>query len=220
MAKYFFTLAFMACLALGAAAQDENEGWGTLTLEWNPMAFHDTRHHDHYYDYDRNQEANGFSIGYTRAFSLTEKVPLFLEPGVLGQFTYFKETYRDDYYYDYESYDKYMMASLKVPVNVLYKITFPNSTIALMPFAGLTVRCNLWAEDKWKDGKESGSIDLFSKKKMDDYAWKRVQVGWQIGAKARFGEKFIVGGSFGTDFNEIYKKCRIYSGTVMVGLIL
>ena len=30
MAKYFFTLAFMACLALGAAAQDENEAKAKL----------------------------------------------------------------------------------------------------------------------------------------------------------------------------------------------
>jgi len=222
MAKYFFTLALMACLALGAAAQDENEGWGTLTLEWNPMTHHYTgkKSHDYYYyDYDYDNNMNGFSIGYTHAFPLSHSVPLFLEPGLLAQFTYHSKSYDDYYYSDYS--DKYMMASLKAPVNVLYKFTFPNSSIALMPFAGLTVRGNLWGENKWEEGKESGSVNLFDKKKMGkDDVWKRVQVGWQIGVKARFGQKFIVGGSYGTDFNEICRKYKFRTGTLMVGLIL
>lgn len=226
MAKYFLTLALMACLALGAAAQDENEGWGTLTLEWNPMTYHYTgkiAHNDYYYyddDYDYNM--NGFSIGYTRAFPLTQSVPLFLEPGLLAQFTYWSDTESGN---SWEETKKIMVASLKAPVNLLYKFTFPNSSIALMPFAGITVRGNLWGEYKedWVEDHESGSssVNIFDKKKMGkDDVFKRVQVGWQIGVKARFGEKFIVGGSYGTDFNEISKKYKMHTGTLMVGLVL
>lgn len=233
MIKKFFSLVIMASLALGAAAQfsnsgngggsvaSDNEGWSTVYLEWNPITIHYTGKTSDYDDYD-DPTLTGFSLGYSHAFSLTSSTPLFVEVGGAAQFAFHKET--SDY--DDDSSETTMLASIKVPVNLLYKFELNNSSIALMPFLGLTVRGNVWGQSKYEyedyDGKNhSETADLFNKKDMGkDGVWKRVQVGWQIGLKARFGEKFIVGGSYGTDFNDIAKKYKARTGTISVGLII
>ena len=188
----------------------------TLFLEWNPSVLK-SKYDGHSY----SESFNGLSLGYSRAFQITESTPLFVEPGIAAQYSFWKEDgvdFEDDYYY-YEVEDtKLQVMSLKVPVNVIYRFDLQNSSIALMPFAGITLRGNLWGQAK--AGKEKA--DIFSKDDMGskDATAKRFQVGWQVGFKAKFGPKFIVGGSYGTDFNDFMYKTKIQTATVMVGLIL
>ena len=61
--------------------------------------------------------------------------------------------------------------------------------------------------------------DLFSKKDMGSSSatWKRFQIGWQIGVKARLSRQFQLGVSYGSDFNEIAKKTKIATTSVNIG---
>ena len=216
MKKVFFLIA-TAIISLSASAQfansgnsssatADNEGWCTIYAEWNPMTFYYTGKGD--YD-DRN--FNAFSLGYNRAFSLSASTPIFIETGLALQYSFYKNDEGDETY-------KNSMLSAKIPVNFMYKWSIPNSSVELIPHLGLTMRANVWGQGKkeWRD--KSEDWDIFSKKDMGkDGVWKRVQIGWQIGLKARFAQKFIIGGSYGTDFNEISKKCKFRTGTIMLG---
>ena len=113
---------------------------------------------------------------------------------------------------------------MKVPLNFVYRYNIPNSNIALCPFAGVTLRFNLFGKEKldWDiEDEEPEELDLFDKDDMgsQDATWKRFQIGWQIGAKALFNNKVTLGVSYGSDFSEIVKKTKVNTTTVSLGFI-
>ena len=228
--KVFATAAMLA-VGMSASAQFsgggssssstvDTNGWSSLWVEWNPSSFkYDVKNAD-------NQSFTGLSVGYSQAFNVLPSKPLFVEAGLGLQYSFYKEDLGDgyDYYYDdYDAEQKFSMFSFKIPVNLLYKFDIPNSTVSLMPHAGINLRYNLSAkmkytyEDYYDD--ESAEVDLFDKKDMgsDKATWNRFQLGWQIGVKARFGQSFLVGVSYGSDFSEIAKKTKISTTTISLG---
>lgn len=232
----FFAVAAMMAIATSASAQfsttqssststSDTDGWSAFSVEWNPCTLkYDIKNVD-------DQSATGFSVVYSQAFSIAPSTPLFLEAGLGVQYTtYSPDDDDDDYYYSRKnaSYDDYYygdddddddpqftMFSMKVPLNLLYKFDLPNGTVSLMPFVGAVARYNLTA--KMSVGKHD--IDYFDKKDMggEKYTWKRFQLGWQLGIKARFGENFIAGVSYGNDFSEICKKGKVSTTTLSIG---
>lgn len=230
-----FMAAAMLAVCTGASAQFTNtastksaspanaDGWSTFWLEYNPSKFkYDVKNAD-------DQSFTGLSVGYSQAFNVLPGKPLFLEAGLGLQYSFYSESgdSDDDYYYDYDSDTevKFSMFSVKVPVNLLYKFDIPNSSVALMPYAGINLRYNLSAKVKatYDDGyyEESEEADLFDKKDMgsDKATWNRFQLGWNIGVKARFGSSFLVGLAYGNDFSEIAKKTKIGTTTISVGYV-
>lgn len=202
----------MNAQSVGGGRDDDREvskGWNTIYAEWNPTTLTFKGDVD-------NVSLNGFSLGYSRAISLTSSVPIYLETGLAAQFTLKGKT--DDPYY----FGSIHMISFKVPVNFLYTWNIPNTNVHLIPFLGLNLRGNVWGQYKEEElinwELEDIEYDLFDKHQMgESFVFKRFQVGWQIGLKARFNDRFIVGGSFGTDFTEIAKKNKFRNGTIMLG---
>ncbi len=187
--SFFFTIAFISCFFSYASAQfsnsgnsslaiDDNKDWNTVFVEWNPSKLF-------MYEWD----INGFTIGFSHAFSLTSNTPLYLEPAIAAQC--FVQYSNNDY--------GLVFASIKVPVNLLYRLNIPNSKMSFMPFAGLYLRYNVW-----------GNHNMF------DYC-KRFQVGGQAGIKAGFGNHFIIGASYVSDFNDIRYE-RLQSVNVSLGI--
>lgn len=174
----------MACFVLNTSAQFSNnnyersglnhDGWNTIFVEWSPY----------------NCDINAFTIGYSHAFSLTKNVPILIEPALAGQC--FVQYYNNDYHR--------IFASIKAPVNVLYKIDVSDSQLSFMPFAGLMLRYNLWGKDN-----------------MFDYC-KRFQVGWQAGIKTCIADHFIIGASYGTDFSSIDNYNTLKSAIISLGV--
>ncbi|MBP3737746.1 MAG: outer membrane beta-barrel protein [Muribaculaceae bacterium] len=209
----------------GSSSMGDNSGWNTVYAEWNPTSMYYTGKGD-----ADKVNFNAFSLGYSKAFALSQSVPIFLEAGLAAQFMFKSETVDERYYEDdswWKEKQSIHMLSVKVPVNVIYKWNIPNSRVELMPFMGISLRGNVWGE--WKESLEtvvngkhndengSDSYNLFSKDEMEGKQWKRFQIGWQAGIKARFNEKFLIGGSIGTDFMEIAKKEKFINGSIMLG---
>lgn len=242
MTKLFIAAAMLA-VSVTASAQFTNtsrkgqaktvstKGWETFYLQWNPSSFSiDLKNAD-------DQSFTGFSVGYSKAFGVSRTTPLFLEVGAALQYSHYTEEgdvlmyFYDEEYgdVDYDIVDgeeKFNMFSVKVPVNLLYKFQIPNSSVSLLPFVGATLRCNASAkkkvsvtdEDYELDGIEDTEYDLFDKDDMGSKSkWKRFQIGWQIGVNAHFGENFLVGLSYGSDFSEICKKTKISTTSVTLG---
>lgn len=202
--KKILLLAAAAVIGLTASAQFSNSGgsasaadcsdWNTVYLEYNPITLHSSED-----GYSHNESFNGFSLGYSRAISLSKSVPIFIEVGGALQYS-FKSKKEDD------ATNKINILSLKVPVNFMYKWSIAGNKVDLIPHLGLNMRLNLWGQHKITEDGESASVNIFNndEKNMDGNARKRFQLGWQIGLKARFVQKFMVGVSYGTDFTDFY----------------
>lgn len=227
----FFAVAALLAISSGTYAQFTNtttstssssvntDGWSTIWVEYNPIKVkYDISGMD-------DESLTGFSAGYSKAFSISQGTPIFLEAGIGLQYANYsdsKSVYLDGYGKINVDQDITIWAA-KVPVNLLYSFAIPNSSISLAPFVGATLRYNVSGTLKYEIDDYSEKYDLFDKKEMSDAdfldgkAWKRLQIGWQIGLKARFGQNFMAGVSYGSDFSEIAYKSTIQTTSLTIG---
>ena len=146
--RILILMVIMACFVLNASAQFSNNGnsssvtvqdnsdWNTIYAEWNPGSINNK---DKSSKYDPTDGSfNGFSLGYTHAFSLSANIPIYLETGVAGQYAFKSYTEEDEDGWEL----KYSLLSLKVPVNVMYKFNL-NEIVSIIPFFGISTRGNL-----------------------------------------------------------------------------
>lgn len=232
----FFAVAAMMAVCTSASAQfsttqssststTSTDGWSSFWVEYNAVSVNiDEKGVD-------DESATGFSMGYSQAFPIAPNSPLFLEAGLGVQYTYNTnddDLYYSDGYYYYELEDaelKTDLFSVKVPVNLIYAFELPNSTVQIMPFIGANLRYNLSGKRKYSfEGDEDFDdddleMDVFDKKDMgsEKATWKRFQLGWHIGLKARFGDSFFAGVSYGSDFSELAKKTKLSTTSVTIG---
>lgn len=222
--KKFFVFAIMAMFTLATQAQivssrssritttgsvgDYSKGWNTIYLQWNPSSFSQ--------EIGSSESFTGFSVGFNHAFGLTQSIPLYLEAGIGVQYSFWDGTYLriPDC--------KIKLLSAKVPVSLMYKFDIPNSTISIVPNAGLDMRFNILGKlknDEYEEYLKKSSFNLFDKDDMggDDYTWNRFQIGWHVGVNFMFNNQFLVGASYGTDFSEIAKNSKVHTGSITLG---
>lgn len=219
----FFAVAAMMAASTGASAQftggsstsssssSNSDGWSTFYVEYNPVSYN--------VDYSGadDESMTAFSLGYSKAFPVSPGTPLFIEVGLAGQYT-FKSDFLDTDDVDFS------MISARVPVTLAYKFDLNNSSVSIIPFAGAYARYNIVGKVKYSGGTKDKDWDLFDKKDMeelgltfDEKAFNRFQIGWQIGAKAKIGDSFLVGLSYGSDFSEISKKVKVSTTAITLG---
>lgn len=183
----------------GSSSIANTDGWNSFWVEWNPSVL-SPKHGD-------SESFTAFSLGVSKAFSITSSAPVFLEPGFGAQYSFASD------FMDIDDIS-FNMLSVKVPLSLIYKFDIPNSSFVLMPNAGLDFRFNILA----KMSDDDDSISLFDKDDMGSgNTWNRFQIGWHIGLKACIGEGFLIGASYGTDFSEIADKLHVNTTTVSLG---
>ena len=88
---------------------------------------------------------------------------------------------------------------LEIPVDWQYKFEIAQNTWIIL-YTGPTLQCGLALNDKWyiRLNKDSESIskaeNLYSEQDMADYALKRLNVTWGIGAGFQYEKYFLRGG--------------------------
>lgn len=213
----------------GSALIKDTKSYSGIYIGYNPTTIsYDVKGVD-------NTTLNGFTFGYTKGISLSKKLPIFLELGARFNFGFKSENLSDedddDYYstrlsYDYDDYYdedeeetcKTTTASLVVPINVAYKLTFAGGDFSVSPFLGITLKGNILGKEKYEYGDEKETIDFFDKKDMEgkEYTWNRFQAGWQIGANLDY-KALSLGFHYGSDFNEIAKKTNTKNWAINIG---
>ena len=144
---------------------------------------------------------DGFTLGYVQSFALTKKLPLFIETG--GGVTFARHGEEDKYGTRYST----SVVGLTIPVNVVYEYAI-NSKLSLKPYTGFYMRINVLSRDEeQEDGGGHKSWNNYKEYDVGEYAWNRVQGGWQIGATLDV-RKFNIGIGYALDFNEITKKTK------------
>lgn len=154
---------------------------------------------------------NGVTVGYLHASNLVRNVPLYLEYGANFMYSFGKDEYsEDDYYGEYTQIIKANMYSINVPVNLALRLSFNNDKVAVTPYLGLNFRLNVAGNLKYEveyDGdSESWTNKLFDSSNddeaMGEYAFKRFQVGLNLGVGLTFNS-FYIGVGYVTDFSKI-----------------
>lgn len=247
--KKLFTLALLMCFTAGAFAQFMNTGNGSGSngggLEndcssYNQFLFsytNNTFSSEAFDDYDDEElwgtKFNGFSIAYLHAFSLSSKLPMFLETGIEWGMGFAASELDDcDFMLDEEEVegeykDTRTMMNLTVPLNFVYKFKF--NDFAIKPYTGFYIKANVMAQGQTKlydeDGKNVTNqynnemkeyyeeyfdeeyepiTNFLDKKEMDKYVWSVIQGGWQIGVLFDY-KNLTLGVGYALDFNPIYK---------------
>ena len=123
---------------------------------------------------------------------------------------------------------------LEIPVDWQYKFEIAQNTWIIL-YTGPTLQCGLALNDKWyiRLNKDSESIlkeeNLYSEQDMADYALKRLNVTWGIGAGFQYEKYFLRGGyDFGIinpykaqSFNNgIYTRGRFDQWQIKLGIYL
>ena len=204
-----FTSTAFAQLITGKSAgyvQEEKWGWNTFSFEYISTNFStkidETISVPGVGSYSVKESSSystsGFGFTYMRAISLTRnhKIPLYLEPGIGMEF-----------YVGGDKSSNLKMLTAKIPLNFIYDIAIPNTTIHIDPYFGLRFRGNIYGTAdsyKYRSGNVyKDEVDVFKKDDMgEDGVFTHFQVGWQIGCKFRFS-KFYMQLGWGTDFNKI-----------------
>ena len=164
------------------------KGWNSIYVEYLPFKIN-------------KQSFTGAALNYSHAFSVTQKIPLYVEAGVGGQFSFYKKEQVKTHF-----------VSAKLPVNVIYEYDIPGTSISLDPFVGMRLRVNIWGETEIED---YDSYDLFED---EGGHCERVQVGWHAGLKVRINKAFFVGAAYGTDFMDFSQDNKINELAVSLGV--
>ena len=239
---YFFLVIAMMAVATSASAQFVQSGannqsrnnnqsgnffsqmstdnYSRIYVGYNPTKI---KWEDHQSDIEKELPLkHGISLGYIYGANIVDSLPLYIEFGGNFQYSFGKEESEDDYAsYKY----KLNMYSLNVPVNLAFRFGFNDNKVEITPYLGLNFRVNLagnmkteyeYENDYYSD---SDSIDrkLFddSKEEMGVNAFKRFQVGFNVGVNFAFSG-FNIGVGYTTDFNKICSALDEYDGKLGV----
>ncbi|MDO4929795.1 MAG: outer membrane beta-barrel protein [Bacteroidales bacterium] len=230
-AKKSFLIIALAVFSAGASAQFTTNGGSTtfglvkdcapynrFYASYNPHAIKTAS------DVVDNRNFTGFSVGYTHGFSVSEQLPFFVELG--ARFNY---SFKNEDSSDYDANMKYKYMNVAVPVNLAYKLTFPNGKVSISPYLGLTLKYNI--EGKVKIDFDSEylklndiEVDCFDKEDMKEYGsyigsekvFRRIQIGWQVGAGFSYNALYL-GLHYGCDFGEITKNAKISNWGLSIG---
>lgn len=224
--KRFLSLAAFAAVCISASAQskdvpcDDCEEWGTsnsieLYVQYNPTTLETDA---------GDLDFTGFTIGFQKAYNISAGGSWYIEPGIALSYAYWDRNNYDDY--DSDSYkEKINLWSLKVPVNFVYKWDVSDN-LSILPFAGVTFsyyfdgKYELRHHDDDYDDDDI-SVGLFDDDEMEDElycdAWKRLQIGWQIGCNVLFNEKFFLGFSHGKDFYGVRDGAKFKTTSLTLG---
>ena len=175
--------------------------WTGLRVSYKPIILDYSEGHN---------DLTGFSAECVFSFNLSDNVPLFLECGFGYQ------------YATYEENEKGIKAELVLhtsyaPFNIGYKYHFDKKN-AIIPFIGLILRRNIVGEITLSENYygEKYDLDVFDDDDMEDEAWNRFQIGWQIGIGLNIN-KFYAGISCGSDFNELYEDAKFKTASITLG---
>ncbi len=204
MKKIYFILVAVALFisGAGASAQVMDEVINTADFTYSSFTLNAGVGDD---DDEISTDMDAVSLNWAQARAILPSLPVYLQYGVGLQYAWDSDTEKEDGY-SYKSTMTFLTA--KVPVNVMYYFNVPTTEIALVPYAGINLQGHIIGQQKstvkYDGDSQSSSSSFFSKEDMEDEAFNRFVVGWQIGAKVAY-KKYYVGIAYEGPVTNLYK---------------
>lgn len=190
----------------------DTEGWEKVYVSYNPMKMIiDTKGAD-------DVEFTGFSLGYSKGYSISKDFPLFAEVGIEGTYA-FKTMDAEDLGYNsnYDIEQKTTYVGVSVPLNLGYKFTITEKNLSIVPYVGVNLRGNIIGKYKIIQDDEEEDYDYFDKDDVGkDGQWKRVQFGYQLGIGLYYNQVYV-GVGHSKDMSELCKKTKISKTSITLG---
>ncbi|MBR5201056.1 MAG: hypothetical protein IKW31_04825 [Alistipes sp.] len=231
MKKFYFSLvvAFMAMTTVASAqfVQSETTTQQPKSTTGNVFSSMTTDDYNRIYvgynpskitwsEYQSDYESSfplkhGITVGYLHGSNIVKNLPLYIEWGANFQYHFGKYHESDD---DWEETRKINIYSINLPVNLAFRFSFKNNNVSLTPYMGLNFRVNVagnlkfegvYEDDYYGDDEWDYEYNIFSKDEEDgmgDYAFKRFQVGFNVGVNFSY-KAFNIGVGYVADFSKI-----------------
>lgn len=231
------TVAAMAmCISANAQLKNDTEGWRRLGLSYTVRTLSEESNANIYKlqtvivdptIFTDNGKSKGFALEYMQGVNVTNKIPLFLEPGIQAGFYHATDDKTQSYAIDHEltsngdvvKYEweteyveedytiKRNYLNISIPVNVAYKFAFESSeNFTIVPFIGPNFKFNLLGVSKYASGGETAKINHFKDTEvLGNEKARRLQVGLNLGIGVNICQKLYVGYKFQPDFHCYYK---------------
>lgn len=194
----------------GSVFSKKTNGWNRLYVSYLPTRI--SCGDGSYYEDDLKFQ--GFQFGYLRGFGLSRYIPLYMEVGTSIQ--YRKDENSEIYSGNEELLEKYTMLSVNVPINILFRFNFTDD-FSLSLYEGLDFRVNALAKYKVEyDNEVVDDLNMFDDD-LEDFAWKRFQVGTHIGAGLDY-RMLHFNIEYGFDLNPIAEDSYLSTLAVTLGL--
>lgn len=200
----------------GKSSSNSDNGWKSFYVQYNNIgtdySFKDAEDQEDWNEVGLKDKMSGICIGYGKATPLSSSLPLFLEYGGGGQYSWYSCKSNVGYYYEKNSNIdvKLSLLSFKAPVGLAYIYTIPNSELSIEPSAGLYVRVNVYGNLNAKEtyssyysDKEQLELNILKDKDCNGDAASIFQVGCHIGFNISYANYFI-GISYNKDLSKIY----------------
>lgn len=199
--KKFFTFALVCVLALAANAQIVSSSsrsiktaettypnYNRIYVGYQPTTWN--------FDDGDDIDASGIGFGWTGGYSVSKKMPLYLEVGLNLKYNWNSEK-------EYGVEEKFSALDLSVPVSLSYKYDIPGADgLSIAPYAGLHLTGNILG--KYELGGED--LDLFDDDDVEDTA-KRIQFGYQVGVGVNY-KALHLGVGYSAEFSEYTKDVK------------
>lgn len=130
---------------------------------------------------------------------------------------------------------KLSYVGLTIPVNLTYRYELPNSQVAISPLLGLALRANIIAKAEaemstkghdpytgyYNSHEYSTDVNFFDKYDIgENFRFRRVELGWQIGATVSVHNKYSIGLRYGAGMTGIAKWVSTRQWAVQVGMFI
>lgn len=222
-AKAIFAAAAIAAIACSqntnAQSTSKTEGWTRLSVSFVKLSSTITEDDDfgNEIEYDADDTPAGIAVGFAKGISLSQSVPLFLEPG--AELIWLHNVVEEEES-DYASYKwTENMLSLNIPVSVNFKFQLTNA-FSIVPYFGPNFKLHFMAKEK-EEIEIMGEKDSKSYSVFDDDDYRRFQFGLNVGVGFNIN-KLHIGYRFAPDLSAFeksdYGKTKTKQNFVTVGI--
>ena len=155
MRTKLFIVTSLFITSVTSFAQSSNVGlsdrWNTLYLQWNPSSFVPEE--------GSSENFTGLSVGLNSAFSISQKLPLYLETGFGFQYSFYAKEITESVAEELgvRTYvvstllrpeEIITMYSAKIPFGLAYAFRIPDTKLEFIPNVGLDLRLNIVGKAK------------------------------------------------------------------------
>lgn len=184
--------------SVNSYSSEFEDGWGTFYAGYAPMQLTTTVHDG------ENRLYHTATVGFTYNFQLGYS-PVFLAPAWEASGAWFSERYKDGTKYSMNLYYS------KIPVNLAFRFDVAPE-FAIVPFGGVYVKWNIYAEEREKDIEGyTHKWEIFNDDYMYDDDYNRFQFGYQAGLRLIIGNCISIGAAWTADLTSFCKYYDEYS---------
>ena len=161
---------------------------------------------------------NGIGLSWTNANALSSAVPLYIQYGVSGQYSFTNEQQKIG---SWSSSTKIHFLSFKAPVELTYRLLIPGSRFYVAPYAEVDAAVyalgRINSSYRGDSASESSTIDVFTQTSEYGDKLNRFNLDWHAGIKLFFN-RFLVGASYEGPIIGLYRKNEVKIHTSQVNL--